>query len=1256
MALTEEQQRLNEEAIQNTIDEWSQNQMSDKIKGLAEKNESFKGMTSPDRIDAQIENGVDFFDDVEGGATGFTPKTDLESLYNQAQGATFGPVEGEVDYYADLNPPSVSTIFQPLPNEGGYLVSPPFPSPSTIEFNGPLTTLNIGNNVFDGTLRIPGADGSDFMVTPILNQPTSFSNPSDSLTLTVAKPDQPIENFNNDLRIPDANGSDFMVTPILNQPTSFSNPSDSLTLRIQRPNLPIEEFSNDIRIPNANNSVDSLSKLTLSNNFGIPGDRQPSISSEGHPLGGVLDGTVTIVPLENNLDLYSTLKYPYPLSEGANLRDYGTDFESTWPTAAPSNVRRRGPYDHFLASPFKNVTTIPIFDESNPPQITDPSRYFNEAETGDDSKLMGSIHISPGGEIKFGHRNNPTPLNSKYSGVFGSSVKDNEDSKWPEAAPSNLNGTAINRIPSTGYTEKSYLEGLTQFGSSHDTKGRVVGSETFVISKNTSTAPATSGFLDADYDLGDEDFTFENNFVSKLDNFKNDLESNNLILLAAGNDTDNIEGDTDSGFSIKNSLTLYGGGSDYPKVPAGLNENNKLSTKSFKEVADPDNLIRQPFILRDMGDNWGLDRFGDNPIAQMAAGFVRGAPGITGLIERSVVDKLRIFKFLTTSSGIAFLLKQGALQFLNPQANTRLYNPVSALSLSGGQDLLEALRNLNPFSFDPASALSSVLDGGVNLVASAILPIGHPERHLKLGGSTGRYMSGNYSATSINDFKRNGGKEMDPFGRLIYTSLTFGGTIGGEGGSPVPAIPESNVPIVGGLIDRIVNSAAERATDALRDFADTDEGKALIFAKSNPNFYGLGGLISSAPKSISVSGVPSFTGAQDLARTKVIRAKSGYSTHGYGYTSSDGTRRGGTFNDNSATSKVDVSSGIIQRYSTLTYKNLNKANSFESTLQSTFEKLEYVDGLSIQENWANTEKSKRKEAQRITKHIGDVTLAKTFLPSVSSAVGGLEGIKGDDISPNVDRINILPIFKAQNDEGNELPQLGEDQLKDFIKFMFKDVVNERYLVFRAILDGISDSVSPEFNDTRFIGRPDKVYTYAGTDRNISFNFKVYPKTKQELPVLMEKLNYLIGLCYPSYTESSRMITPFVELTLGDMFVKAPGILDSLTVTVEEATTWEIEEGLQFPHFISCQCEFKYIGKEDNIPVALGKHYDISWLRGNNRAGDSPTGTLKTKKLEDTNAFEIGNVERLKPSTDTIDNFDWITKTEESLTTQNSATG
>ena len=44
-------------------------------------------MTSPDQVDNQIENGVDFFPNDD--ASGCTPKTDLESLYNKVQDGTF---------------------------------------------------------------------------------------------------------------------------------------------------------------------------------------------------------------------------------------------------------------------------------------------------------------------------------------------------------------------------------------------------------------------------------------------------------------------------------------------------------------------------------------------------------------------------------------------------------------------------------------------------------------------------------------------------------------------------------------------------------------------------------------------------------------------------------------------------------------------------------------------------------------------------------------------------------------------------------------------------------------------------------------------------------------------------------------------------------------------------------------------------------------------------------------------------------------
>ena len=89
-----------------------------------------------------------------------------------------------------------------------------------------------------------------------------------------------------------------------------------------------------------------------------------------------------------------------------------------------------------------------------------------------------------------------------------------------------------------------------------------------------------------------------------------------------------------------------------------------------------------------------------------------------------------------------------------------------------------------------------------------------------------------------------------------------------------------------------------------------------------------------------------------------------------------------------------------------------------------------------------------------------------------------------------------------------------------------------------------------------------------------------------------------------------MVTPFVELTIGDLFVDTPGILGSLTHTVDDATTWEIDQGLQFPHFISVACTFKHIGKY--IPVTTGKHYDLSWYKsGNLRDGNKPVGIYQT---------------------------------------------
>jgi hypothetical protein len=255
---------------------------------------------------------------------------------------------------------------------------------------------------------------------------------------------------------------------------------------------------------------------------------------------------------------------------------------------------------------------------------------------------------------------------------------------------------------------------------------------------------------------------------------------------------------------------------------------------------------------------------------------------------------------------------------------------------------------------------------------------------------------------------------------------------------------------------------------------------------------------------------------------------------------------------------MNVSETALDRYSTLSYGQLQKASAFIKKV-----------GAESQEN------KKVGNPAHPTEVFDDSRLGK---------------IKKDKsyVTDNVDKINMTPYGAS-----TMMDKDGVTVNKDFIKFKFEDMVNNKWIVFRAILEGISDSITPDYGEERYIGRPDKVYVYQGADRNISFGFSIYPKTKQELPVLMEKLNYLVGLCYPSYTEGERMKTPFISLTLGDMFNRAPGVLSSLNITVEDNSTWEIDDGLQFPHYIKAQCEFKYIGK--SILASKGKHYGIKWL-------------------------------------------------------------
>ena len=98
-------------------------------------------------IDNQIKTGVDFFDDTEGGAKGFVPKTNLESFYNKVQeGNVVAPRTHDGTYYADLNPiEGRKSNFRT--NSGNYKFTGRGPNPPSQAYNDDIfyPAFSIGN-------------------------------------------------------------------------------------------------------------------------------------------------------------------------------------------------------------------------------------------------------------------------------------------------------------------------------------------------------------------------------------------------------------------------------------------------------------------------------------------------------------------------------------------------------------------------------------------------------------------------------------------------------------------------------------------------------------------------------------------------------------------------------------------------------------------------------------------------------------------------------------------------------------------------------------------------------------------------------------------------------------------------------------------------------------------------------------------------------------------------------------------------------
>ena len=188
--------------------------------------------------------------------------------------------------------------------------------------------------------------------------------------------------------------------------------------------------------------------------------------------------------------------------------------------------------------------------------------------------------------------------------------------------------------------------------------------------------------------------------------------------------------------------------------------------------------------------------------------------------------------------------------------------------------------------------------------------------------------------------------------------------------------------------------------------------------------------------------------------------------------------------------------------------------------------------------------------------------------------------------------------------GIELPEFV-DKTQDFIKFYFTGPKlfagnaddEDDIIVFRAVITSFSETFQPGWTDVKMIGRGDSNYTYTGMTRDLTLDFDIYATDRDELKPIYRKLNALAGYTSPTYVaDSITMQAPWMRITIGDLFVQTPVVLNALSFTYDVAASWEINieqdtEMMQVPRKLSVSCGFNVIS--DYLPQKGGRFWTLA---------------------------------------------------------------
>jgi hypothetical protein len=251
----------------------------------------------------------------------------------------------------------------------------------------------------------------------------------------------------------------------------------------------------------------------------------------------------------------------------------------------------------------------------------------------------------------------------------------------------------------------------------------------------------------------------------------------------------------------------------------------------------------------------------------------------------------------------------------------------------------------------------------------------------------------------------------------------------------------------------------------------------------------------------------------------------------------------------------------------------------------------YDDTRKAGEDWSNSEQVKTWKSPVLTYDQIQAKARTGFSGSKVNFSGSRESIYSLNLgsyggSDGINMETVSVIFGIDTD-----PWANTNLHRDMIKFGFECIDNNNpenstFIRFRALLNGaISDNNGAQYSPVKYLGRGEEFFVYQGFTRNINFSFLVVAMSKDELFNMYEKLNYLVSQVYPDYSPSTKMMrAPMIRLTIGDYLYRQLGFIESINLTIENTTSWEINydksvDLAELPQMIGVNVSFKPIFNE-----------------------------------------------------------------------------